>query len=247
VLIETSGLADPAPILHALMTDRDLTATHRIAAIVTLIDTVHGEITLAGHPEARRQAALADHLLLSKTDVAAASDALLHRIAELNPDAPLLTNGTVEPAMLFAGDNALPRQTTTGAVHTQDISTFVLQRDTPLPALALTLLLQALAEHCGSRMLRMKGLVAIEELPGQPAVIHGVRHVVAEPVFLDRWPSADQTTRIVFIGTGIPPYFPTRLLDAIEAEVRSESAAFRPRSPRPAADRPPHPAAHPHS
>jgi G3E family GTPase len=247
VLIETSGLADPAPILHALMTDRDLTATHRIAAIVTLIDTVHGEGTLAAHPEARRQVALADHVLLSKTDVAAASAALLAHIATLNPGAPLLTNGALEPAMLFTEGKALRPCPANAAVHTPDIATFVLQRDPPLPALALTLLLQALAEHCGGRMLRMKGLVAIEELPGQPAVIHGVRHVVAEPVFLDRWPSADQTTRIVFIGTGIPPYFPARLLDAIEAEVRSESAAVRPRSPHPAADPAPPPAAHPNS
>jgi len=229
VLIETSGLADPAPIMHALMTDQDLAATHRIAAIVTLIDTVHGETTLNRHPEARRQAALADHLLLSKTDIAAASDALLDRIAALNPGAPRLDAGRLTPAMLFADDAALPRRgadrTLAGAIHTRDITTFVLQRDTPLPALALTLLLEALAEHCGSRMLRMKGLVAIEELPGQPAVIHGVRHVMSAPVFLDRWPSADQTTRMVFIATGVPSHFPARLLDAIEAEVRSACAA----------------------
>ena len=82
------------------------------------------------------------------------------------------------------------------------------------------MLLEAIAEHCGSRLLRLKGLVEIDEMPGQPAVIHGVRHVVSPPDFLDRWPSADKTTRIVFITKGVPRHFVSRLLDAIEEEVR---------------------------
>ena len=110
------------------------------------------------------------------------------------------------------------------AQHTDGIETFVLQRDRPMPALALTLLLEALAEHCGARLLRLKGLVSIEEMPGQPAVIHGVQHVFSPPEFLDRWPSADHTTRMVFITQGVPRHFPARLLDAIETEVREECA-----------------------
>jgi G3E family GTPase len=98
----------------------------------------------------------------------------------------------------------------------------MLQRDRPIPALALTLLFEALAEHCGARLLRLKGLVSIEEMPGRPAVIHGVQHVFSPPVFLDRWPPADQSTRMVFIAQGVPRHFPARLLDAIEYEVREE-------------------------
>jgi G3E family GTPase len=93
-----------------------------------------------------------------------------------------------------------------------------------MPALALTLLLQALAEHCGARLLRLKGLVAIEEMPGRPAVIHGVRHVVSPPEFLDCWPSKDERTRIVLIASEVPRYFVPRLLDAIEREVREANA-----------------------
>ncbi len=70
--------------------------------------------------------------------------------------------------------------------------------------------------------LRLKGLVNIQEMPGQPAVIHGVQHVFSPPEFLARWPSSDQTTRMVFIAQGIPRHFPARLLDAIEQEVREE-------------------------
>jgi len=240
VLIETSGLADPTPILGALMTDRRLTATHEIASVVTLVDNIHGETTLAQHIEARRQVALADRLLLSKTDVAPASGSLLNRLREMNPAASLLTTAQVDAISMFAGSAiepliqrriALPREPghviLERARHTAQLQTFLLIRKTPLPALALTLLLQALAEHCGQRLLRMKGLMAIEEMPGQPAVIHGVRHVFAPPVFINRWPSGDDTTRLVFITTGMPRYFPVRLLDAIEEEVRDETASIR--------------------
>jgi G3E family GTPase len=100
----------------------------------------------------------------------------------------------------------------------------MITRTRPLPALALTLMLQAIAEHCGSRLLRLKGLVAIEEMPGRPAVVHGVRHVVSPPDFLDRWPSEDERTRIVLIVKAIPRHFASRLLDAIEEEVRDAIA-----------------------
>ena len=231
VLIETSGLADPAPILHALMTDGDIARDHIIDGIVTVVDTLHGEVTLDHHVEARRQVALADTLLLSKTDLAVPAEALLACLAALNAGATLHRGGDVAPATLFAGGSVAARLTAlpplarnpfVRARHTDGIETFVLQRNRPIPALALTLFLEALAEHCGARLLRLKGLVDIAEMPGEPAVIHGVQHVMAPPVFLDRWPSADHTTRIVFIAQGVPRYLPSRLLDVIELEVREE-------------------------
>jgi G3E family GTPase len=228
VLIETSGLAEPAPILHALMTDQALTESHALAAVVTVVDTLHGAATLAEHAAARHQVAVADTLLLSKTDITPAEGSLLDRIGELAPgtlvgmaaaaDASLFF--TSQPAASIAGRlAALPAPAPN---HTGGLRSIVLQRDEPLPALALTLFLQALAEHAGTRLLRMKGLVDIAEMPGQPAVIHGVRHVISKPEFLDRWPGADTTTRIVFITDGIPPWFPARILEAIEEEVREE-------------------------
>jgi G3E family GTPase len=232
VLIETSGLADPAPILHALMTDRDLAQLHVIDGIVTIVDALHGEATLQHHAEARRQVALADTLLLSKTDIAEAGDALLQRLAALNASAVLGTTQDAAPSTLFAGTMVasrfadLPAPTVRNpfaiADHSDNVETFALRRDRPIPALALTLLLEALAEHCGARLLRLKGLVHIEEMPDQPAMIHGVQHVVSPPVFLERWPSHDQTTRIVFITQGVPRHFPARLLEVIEQEVRDE-------------------------
>ncbi len=238
VLIETSGLADPAPILHALMTDPAVTATHTVDTLLTLVDAVHGEATLARHPEARRQVALADALAFSKIDMAMPSEALQGRLTELNPGATPLPAATLSPAMLFsiADPAARARRMTTlpdqparspfsQARHSDGIETFVLQRDQPVPALALTMLLEALAEHCGPRLLRLKGLVDVAEMPGQPAVIHAVQHVVSPPEFLPRWPDADHTTRLIFITQGVPRHFPARLLAAIEAEVLEETEA----------------------
>ncbi len=246
VLIETSGLADPAPILYALMTDPAVAETHTLDTLLTLVDTVHGEATLARHPEARRQVALADALAWSKTDLAAASPALLARVAALNPGAP--PTAAVTPAMLFAvadpaaADPAAadlaaragrmatlpdqPARSPFQARHTDGIASFVLQRDRPVPALALAMLLEALTEHCGARLLRVKGLVDVAEMPGQPALVHGVQHVFAPPEFLPAWPDMDHTTRLVFIVQGVPPHFPARLLAAIEAEVREETQAL---------------------
>jgi G3E family GTPase len=233
LLIETSGLADPAPVLHALMTDRDIVQCHAIDGVITVVDVLHGEATLDHHPEARRQVALADILLLSKTDLVAPTESLRQRLTALNRGAERQTANDVAPGSLFTSTGIAARFTTlpdpsvrspfTRAQHTDGIETFTLQRDRPVPALALTMLLEAVAEHCGARLLRFKGLVDIEEMPGRPAVIHGVQHVVSPPEFLERWPSDDRTTRIVFIAQGVPRHFPARLLDTIEQEVREET------------------------
>ncbi len=233
VLIETSGLADPAPILQALMIDRALCATHVVDTMVTVVDPVHGDHSLRHFPEARRQAALADCLLWSKTDLASPAESLLQQLDALNPLAARGETRYAPPSALFAGGDAMARAArldktgSPSASHAQGIGTQGVRRARPLPALALTLWLQALAEHCGERLLRMKGLVSIAEMPGQPAIVHGVRHVFAPPEFLPRWPSADTETRLVFIFQDMPRHFPVRLLDAIEEEVREELDSAR--------------------
>jgi G3E family GTPase len=92
VIIETTGLADPAPILHTLMSDAFVTAHYRLAQVITTLDAVNAMATLDQHKEAVKQAAVADRILLTKTDMAKAEDvaALRARIAALNPAAPLV-------------------------------------------------------------------------------------------------------------------------------------------------------------
>jgi G3E family GTPase len=238
VLIETSGLADPAPILHALMTDKDVCATHVIDTMVTVVDPVHGDATLDQYPEARRQIALADRLVFSKTDIALPGSLLLYRINDLNRFAPRSAGSDMTPECFFADADPiaramrmtlLPDLAATSVFkrprHTDGIATESFRRATPVPALVLTLWLQALTEHCGDRLIRVKALVALEEMPGRPAVIHGVQHVFSPPEFLERWPSDDRDSRFIFIFRDMPRYFPARLLAAIEQEVREELTA----------------------
>jgi G3E family GTPase len=236
VLIETSGLADPAPILHALMLEAAMTATHRLQSVATLVDAQHGLAALERHPEAQRQAMLADRLLLTKPDLAPDTAALRARLRALNPAAPLreAVQGAVPPDWIFApGQHATEpaalaawlEEAGAAARHTPEVSTSVLEREAPIPAMALTLWMQALAEHAGPKLLRMKGLVAIAEAGAdRPAAIHAIQHVVHPLEWLEAWPGADRRSRVVLIGQGLPPHWPARLLAALEAEVVSVGA-----------------------
>jgi G3E family GTPase len=109
--------------------------------------------------------------------------------------------------------------------HDAEIGTYAIVRTAPIRAVALTLFLEALAEHCGADLLRLKGIVNVAESPDRPAVIHGVQHVFHAPTWLERWPSADRTSRIVFITRRIPQRWVEVLLDAIGCEVAEASAA----------------------
>lgn len=231
VVVETSGLADPAPILHALMADAAVGRVYALHQVVTVVDAVHGAVALEAHEEARRQVAVADRVLFSKTDLCEPG-ALRGVVAGLNPlamvgdirDADVVSGVLVEAfgreraAMAWMASGSL------GARHTAGIGTAVVVRDRAVAGAALALWLEALAAHAGARLLRVKGIVEVAEAPGRPAVIHGVQHVFSPPEWLEGWPSSDRRTRVVVIGRGIPAYWPVRLLDAIEAEVLDEQS-----------------------
>lgn len=105
VIIETTGLADPAPILHTLMTDPLLTTKFRLDSVVTTVDAIHGSGQLDQHPESVKQAAVADRILMTKSDLAdeATRDALSERLRALNPAAPIypVVNGDIAVSKLF--------------------------------------------------------------------------------------------------------------------------------------------------
>jgi G3E family GTPase len=236
IVIETSGLADPAPILHALMTDASLAERLALGSVVTTVDAVAGEGTLAREAVSRKQVAVADRIVLSKLDLAGGDAAALRRrIAALNPAAPTLcaVQGEIGAADLFGSPNARPEiDAWLGETHTHshvhhdgEMKSFALVRTAPIRAVALTLFLEALAEQCGGDLLRLKGIVNIAEYPERPAVIHGVQHVFHAPAWLERWPSADRTSRMVFITRRIPQRWVELLLDAIGAEVECVSTA----------------------
>jgi G3E family GTPase len=226
IVIETTGLADPAPILQALMTDRDLAEALRLESLITTVDAAAGAQTLDAHPESVRQAALADRIVLTKTDLSdPQATGLAERLRALNPAAPQLTavHGEVDARRLFGGSDVrrwlAAESLANERVHDHGISTFCLRRKAPLAAATLSLFLQVLAEHCGANLLRLKGLVDVRESPGRPAVIHGVQHVFHPPAWLDAWPDGDRTTRIVVIGRSLDARWMEALLDAIDEEV----------------------------
>jgi G3E family GTPase len=234
VVIETSGLADPAPVMHALMTDCDLAETYALHRVVTTVDAVHGMATLDHHEQSMRQAAVADSLVLTKTDLADAT-ALTQRLHALNAGAAveLAVHGALSGDALFAPpvhDAAALHRNIESLVapaahaHDQGITSFCVVRDIPLHAVTLALLLEALAENCGAKLLRVKGLVNVAEEPDRPAVIHGVQHVFYPMTWLERWPSADRRSRIVFIAQDVPPSWVRHLVDLIEEEVREETS-----------------------
>jgi len=107
--------------------------------------------------------------------------------------------------------------------HDADIQAYTIVRKEAIRAIALTLFLETLAEHCGADLLRLKGIVNIAESPDQPAVIHGVQHVFHAPARLKCWPSDDRRSRIVFITRRIPQRWVEALFEAIGAEVADVS------------------------
>jgi len=245
VVIETTGLADPAPILHALMTDRALSEVYALDGVVTTVDAVTGHAALEEHDESMRQAAVADRIVLTKTDIAQAGAAeLTERLRRLNPGALILpvVRGAVAPAMLFgsglyrlaerhadvttwlAHEAIAGRHDHPHARHSHDIASIAVLREEPVHAVTLALFLAALAENCGADLLRVKGIVAVHERPECPAVIHGVQHVYHAPAWLPRWPSADRRTRMVFIGRNLRESWIRSLLELLDAEVGAEIA-----------------------
>jgi G3E family GTPase len=244
VLIETSGLADPAPILHAVMTDPDLCDVYALDRVVTTVDAVAGLATLDTHEQSRRQAAVADTIVITKTDVPESqSAALTARLSKINPGAAVMEviSGAITPTALFGAalHNVGSREADMRAWladethdatdlnkghhrHEEDITSFSITRDAPVHAVTLALFLAALAENCGPDLLRMKGIVRISEEPERPAVIHGMQHVYHAPVWLEQWPSEDRRTRMVFIGRHIPERWVRTLLDLLDTEVTDE-------------------------
>jgi G3E family GTPase len=216
VVIETTGMADPAPVLHTLSTDPALAAAYRLAGVVATVDAVNGASTLQRHVEASRQVAMADLVLLTKTDLASPLDTafLDKRLASLNPTAvrSRAVNGEVSPdVVLRAGsvtpDRVFERDEQAAPHHYQHhdhtIRAHCFDFDESVPGDAFARWLELLASMRGERLLRVKGLVRVAEHPDEPWVVHGAQHLIHAPRRLPRWPSADRRTRLVFITQGV--------------------------------------------
>ena len=216
VVIETTGLADPAPIIHTLLTDENLRERYSLAGVLVTVDAVNGLLQLQRHEECLRQAVLADMLLLTKCDLPDAADQLLRiRLSGLNPGADILDYlpasvltqggritdpaGRLAAAAPWLGDAAaagMPDR------HDPRISSFTLYRVRPIDwTLFIEWLKPVLAEH-GPKILRIKGLLNVAGID-TPVVIQGVQHIFYPTTTIPRWPEGDRRTKIVFITLGL--------------------------------------------
>lgn len=221
VVLETTGLADPAPVVQTLMNEPTVVRHYRLNGIIATVDAVNGLAQLDQEEIALKQAALAGRLLLTKTDMARPDQiaALEDRLRALNSVAPVthVINGDAAPGLLFDDGNYDPAVIGTdgagwlpeitehdheGHVHGDDIRSFCLFHDRPVSWPALRTWLESLTSLRGSDLLRVKGIVNTGDSEG-PLILHGVQHVFHPPRRLARWPDDDRRTRIVCITRSI--------------------------------------------
>jgi G3E family GTPase len=212
LVIESTGLADPFPVLSTLKADPVLRHHFRSAGVVTTVDAVNGRLQLERHVESVRQVAIADTIVLTKTDIAEAevTARLTAQLGAMNPSASLLSaaEDNLDAAALLqsgsgGGFRAIEEPAVGTAAHGR-ISAFAITVDEPLDWTAFGIWLTMLLNRHGERILRVKGILALagEE---RPVAVHGVQHLVHAPTHLSRWPSEDHRSRLVFIVEGIEP------------------------------------------
>jgi G3E family GTPase len=238
ILIETTGLADPAPIVATLLNDPELRHHYRLGAVITTVDAVNGPTDVATREEARRQVALADHLVITKTDLV--TPAVLAGVREqllgVNPRAGIVDVGAADAALLRAVDvydpAALPADVArwlAGASHSathahgMPYDSIGVTVDEAIDWTAFGLWLTMLLHVHGTRILRVKGLLNVAG-SDTPVVVNGVQHLVHPPFHLARWPDADRRSRLVFITEGLAP----EALSASLAVFNRLGAALRP-------------------
>ena len=206
IVIETSGLADPSPILQTFATDRALGSVFHIEAVVTVVDAETGLDTLGWSAEARKQAILADRLVITKTDIAGegASRALTAQLRALNSGAEILeaVNGELDPTRLTEAASDQHNAFVAEAAHSDGIGSFMLTQEKPMRWVVFARSMGALMQLRGPDLLRVKGFLNVEGCKG-PVVVQFVQHLAHPPIELEHWPDENQQSRVVFITRNI--------------------------------------------
>ncbi len=223
IVIETSGLADPSPIMQTFATDRALGEVFHLEALVTVADAVAGLDTLTWSAEARKQAILADRMVITKTDIAgeSAGTTVAAQLRILNPHAEIHTaaNGALDPNLLIDPASDRRNAFVAEATHTDGIGSFVLTDDRPMPWQAFAKTMDTLMALRGPDLLRVKGFLDVEGCQG-PVVVQFVQHLAHPPVELRAWPDDDRTSRVVFITRNISERQVRDLFAAVRAFVQ---------------------------
>jgi len=256
VIIETTGLADPAPLLHSIMGHPVLMQAFRLDGVLATVDAVNGMATLDNHEEAVKQVAMADRIVLTKTDLPEAQAglaALKARLHALNPGADILEASEQRTGYAALFECGLYNPETKSADvqrwlraeayedehhghdhvcgsdcdhdhhhhdhahhhhHDDAIRSFSLRHDAPIPLSTFEMFLDLLRSTHGEKLLRVKGIVQIEEDPDRPVVIHGVQKIFHPPARLPRWPQDKHETLLVMIVKDLPETYVRELFDA---------------------------------
>ena len=281
VVIETTGIADPAPVLQIIFTNPMVMNHYSLDGVVTTVDVINGVSSLERFPECVKQAAIADRLILTKSDLVEVSDHgekvkdLSDRLRALNPAAPIVVRNTgdVDPGDLFGtgmfnpetkkidfnswlnpeqylsettenpfnaneadieatisyykdrGHTPEDRRGNDNHHHNPLIKTFCIVREEPMSLEMLRMFLEGLSNEAGPDLLRVKGIVNIENEPERPAIIQGAQLIFHSLEFMDRWPSEDHRTRIVFITHNIDKKYIEDTMSLIERVAERTVAA----------------------
>jgi len=227
ILIETTGLANPVPIIHTLMSSIELIRIYSLDGVITVVDSINGEKTLDLHEESLKQLALAEKIILSKTDIVDKNEikSLVYRIKEINPVSQIIFSkfGNIPLEEIFGLGAYDPYKKSADVKnwlaaekykdkkhhhhhdvnrHNENIRAFSMMSENPVNMIAFSFFRDMITAALGANLLRMKGIVNIagEE---RPAVIHGVQHIFHPVQWLETWPDNDRRTKLVFITQNI--------------------------------------------
>jgi G3E family GTPase len=250
LVIETTGLADPAPVIRTLATEPVLCHRFRLSNVIATVDALHGSSELTRHSECVRQIAVADRLIITKDDLrdTEALAALELRLKQLNPTAAvaranrddldaraLLASDAFDPASKaeevrrWLADEATHSAThahrNLGATrHGRDYAAICLVLDDPLDWSAFGIWLTMLLHRYGAQVLRVKGLLNVSGLRA-PVLVQCVQHTIHPPEHLDAWPSGDRRSRLVVIVESLARETLLRSLGAFNGLTSASSAA----------------------
>jgi G3E family GTPase len=233
VFVETTGLADPTPIVATLVRHPELSRHYHLDAVVTAIDGEHAPTTLARHEEARKQVLLADDLIMTKLDIVSASALHAARAAaqELNPGARLFfaERGLLDwqPILQWTQSTVSSRLDVTSAAPPHggsEVRSFSVRADRAVDFRSFAAWLSLVSQLHGETLLRMKGLLQVEDQPG-PVVVQAVQHVVYPTYSMSQWPSEDHASRLMVITRGMP----NTLVEALQTSLTAllDRPAFR--------------------
>lgn len=211
VIIETTGLADPAPILFTILSNPLLQNRFVVDCVITTIDAKNGKIHLKNNPEIYKQLSVADKVIVTKTDIASEIEIsdLVSNVKGINPTCEIICaqNGDVYPGVLKLNKSSLgifnvnTYEMPNGNHYSDDIHSISFTFTKPLNWVAFGLWLSMLLHAEGESVLRVKGLLDVGE--AGPVVLNGVQHIIHPPQHLDRWPKDEDVSHIIFILRGI--------------------------------------------